>query len=75
MAPDTSRWPKIASEQKSQRPRNGPETLSSALRALHGPPPQEANMAPKPKGHQCVLPSYGFAPDGPSSPCDGPQTA
>ena len=58
----------------SKRPQDGPKTVSSALRALQGPP-QEAKMAPKPKENQCFLPSRLFASDGLLRPQDGPKMA
>ena len=58
----------------SKRLQDGSKTVSSALRALQGPP-QEAKMAPKPKENQCFLPSRLFASDGLLRPQDGPMMA
>ena len=58
----------------SKRLQDGSKTVSSALRALQGPP-QEAKMAPKPKENQCFLPSRLFASDGLLRPQDGSKMA
>ena len=58
----------------SKRPQDGPKTVSSALRALQGPP-QEAQIFRKRKENQCFLPSRFFASDWLLRPQDGPKTA
>ena len=58
----------------SKRPQDRSKTVSSALRALQGPP-QEAKILPKPKENQCFLPSRFFASDGLLRPQDGPKMA